>query len=102
MEQRRLKLHEILCEILGSRFCYFSPPNGFEMNYPCIVYELSNIDEKKADNIGYNMKVEYTITVIDENPDTDLVEKVLELPYCRFDRKFDSDNLNHFVFSLYY
>lgn len=102
MVQRRLELHEILCKILGSRNCYFSPPNGFEMKYPCIVYELNSIDKRSADNVGYNKRVEYTLTVIDENPDTDLVEKILELSYCQLDRTFTSDNLNHFVFRLFY
>lgn len=102
MEQRRLELHELLCGILGSRNCYYSPPNGFFMSYPCIVYDLNVIDTREADNFNYKRAPEYSVTIIDENPDSDLPNKLLDLPHSRFDRSFKSDNLNHFVFRIYY
>ena len=30
------------------------------------------------------------------------VDKLVELPYCTFDRYFVSENLNHYIFLLYH
>lgn len=98
----REDLHEILCSILGSRYVYFQPPESMKLKYPCIVYERSYIRMMRADNIIYKASKEYTVTIIDEDPDSEIPDKMLELPYCKFDRHFVSDNLNHDVFRLYY
>lgn len=99
---RRLELHEILVSILGSRNVYFQPPPSIRMKYPCIVYELDDIHTMNADNSKYADKRRYKITVIDSDPDSEFIDKLLELQYCSFDRFYASDNLNHFVFTLYY
>lgn len=99
---RRLELHEMLCEILGSRNVYFQPPESLKMKYPAIEYERDKIDNKFADNEPYMQSIRYTITVIDEDPDSEIVNKVSELPMCSHDRHFTSDNLNHDTFTLYY
>lgn len=98
----RLELHELLCETLGSRNVYFQPPESIRMNYPAIVYSRSRIDNTFADNIVYKQKVSYEITVIDEDPDSEIVKKVSLIPMCRFDRHFTSNNLNHDTFTIYY
>lgn len=102
LEQKRLELHEFLCRIIGDRRCYYSPPTGFEMEYPCIKYELADTWAIHADNIPYLRSLQWTVTVIDEDPDSKIADTFLDLPKCRFDRKFASDDLNHFVFSLYF
>lgn len=102
MEKDRLKLHEILCEILGSRNCYFSPPSDLEMRYPCIRYEMINTDAIFADNLHFLNLNRYTITLIDEDPDSKFRNEVLALPYCTSDRNFASDGLYHFVFTLFF
>lgn len=99
---RRLELHEILVSILGGRNVYFQPPPSIRMKYPCIVYELDDIHTMKADNSKYADKRRYKITVIDSDPDSEFIDKLLELQYCSFDRFYAADNLNHFVFTLYY
>ena len=98
----RLELHELLCETLGSRNVYFQPPESISMNYPAIVYSRSRIDNTFADNTVYKQKVSYEITVIDEDPDSEIVKKVSLIPMCRFDRHFTSNNLNHDTFTIYY
>lgn len=98
----RLELHDKLKEILGSNFVYFQPPSTVQMNYPAIVYELSNIDNTFANNTVYKQAIGYNVTVIDKNPDNEIFLKVSQLPMCRFNRHFKSDNLNHYVFTLYY
>ena len=98
----RLELHELLCDILGSRNVYFQPPESIRMNYPAIVYNRSYIKNAFADDSVYKQNHVYTITVIDENPDSEISEQISKLPKCTFDRRFTSDNLNHDVFKLYY
>lgn len=98
----RLELHELLCEVLGSRHVYFQPPSSVKMQYPAIVYSRSNIRNKFADDSVYNQSRVYSITVIDADPDSEIIEKVSKLPTCSFDRHFTSDNLNHDAFTIYY
>ncbi len=102
MALSRLDLHEILCEILGSCYVYFQPPESIKLNYPCIVYSKEQKNASHADDRKYITKNRYTVTIIDRNPDSDLPDKLEELPYCSSDRNFVADNLNHFVYSLYY
>jgi hypothetical protein len=96
----RLDLQTLLEALLGSERVYFQPPPSFMMSYPCIVYNRSNIRSKHGDNLPYKLDNQYTITVIDANPDSDIPNKVAALPRCAFDRHFTSDNLNHDVFNI--
>lgn len=101
LEAKRLKLHSKLCSILGSNNVYYSPPTGMEFKYPCIVYSLDNNNSKAADNIQYIQNLSWEVTVIDEDPDSKVASKFFDLPGCRFERPFTSDDLNHFVFTLF-
>lgn len=98
----RLKLHELLCETLGSRQVYFQPPESVQMKYPAIVYSRNYINNDHANDGVYMQSPSYLITVIDKNPDSEIVERVSRLPMCRFDRHFTADNLNHDTFIIYY
>lgn len=104
----RLSLNSIFCDILAdangkpTRNVYFQPPESIKMNYPAIRYSIKNIDTKFAANGIYAKKLCYEIIVIDKNPDSVIPEKLLQLPYCSFDRYYVADNLNHYVFTLYY
>lgn len=102
MEANRLELQTFLEALLGSRNVYFQPPNGTEMNYPAIVYERKDIRNMFADNKVYGQLLAYQVTVIDEDPDSVIVEKISQLPTARFDRPFASDNLNHSIFTLFF
>jgi len=98
----RLNLQTLLENILGSRNVYYQPPESVEMKYPAIVYGLEDIENTFADDGVYLSQKKYSVTVIDKNPDSDYVDKVAALPTCRFNRHYKSDNLNHYVFSLYF
>ena len=98
---RRLSLQEILVNILGSNNVYFQPPETIRLQYPCIIYERSDINKKYADNRAYMSMVRYSLTLITRSPESDLVKAILELPYCSYDRYYAADTLNH-VFTLYY
>lgn len=100
----RQALHDILCEIIGDKKrCYFEPPDGKNMSYPCFVYNHTNDQDVFADNIHYNGSKRYTVTYITEDPDDKTSEKLKEsLSYCTSDRNFDSEGLKHFVYTLFY
>ena len=98
----RVDLQNVLEELLGSRNVYYQPPESLKMNYPAIVYARKTIDNSYANNSVYKQNYAYEITVIDKNPDSEIVNRISKLPTCRFDRHFKSDNLNHDVFTLYY
>lgn len=99
---RREELHEILCEALGSRNVYFQPPESVKMKYPAIVYSRDDIDNSFANNSVYMRSLAYSVTVIDSDPDSEIVDKVSKLPRCQYDRHYKSDNMNHDVFTIYY
>lgn len=98
----RLDLHEILCGVLNSRSCYFQPPSSVRMQYPAIVYSRKDVEKRSADDMAYRKLPSYELVLIDKNPDSEFVDKLLDLPYCSFDRHYESDNLNHDVFTLYF
>lgn len=98
----RLDLHEILKDILGSANVYYQPPESVKIVYPCIVYERVTIDIKHASNKPYLHKKRYKVTLIDKNPDSLILDKLLSLPMCTFDRHFTADNLNHDSLNIYF
>lgn len=99
----RLKLHEELCTLLGTRNVYYNPPASVAMRYPAIRYSLSDVDHKRANDAIYKNTNRYEIVVIDKNPDSDIYEKILtHFSMCSFDRPYIADNLNHFILTLYY
>lgn len=99
---KRLELHQILVDLVEPYKVYFQPPASIMLEYPCIIYNLEDIAIDYADSIKYGKTTAYTVTVICQNPDFDIPNKLLALDYCRFDRHFISENLNHFVFNLFY
>lgn len=102
MPKSRTQLQELLESILGSRNVYFQPPESIRMDYPAIVYSLNRITGNHADNTVYLKNKEYELKVIDWDPESEIVDKVLKLPFCKFDRSYIADDLNHFVCTLYY
>lgn len=100
MGRPRSQLHSLLKAFTPD--VYFQPPNGLALKYPCIVYKIDNADTKFADNKPYSYTERYQITVIDQDPDTALRFLVAALPMCRFDRAFASDDLNHYVYNIFF
>lgn len=101
---RRFKLHEELCELLGSRNVYFQPPDSLKMQYPCIRYSISGMSKLNAnDKVYLKTCNEYAITVIDTDPDSDISTRILaHFPMSRFDRGYTSNNLNHHTLTVNY
>lgn len=97
---QRLALHSLL-EGLTSNV-YFQPPSNVQMQYPCIIYERDGTSADHANNKLYRHAKQYQITVVDRDPDTELSDKIEALPYASFERSFAADDLNHYVFSLFF
>jgi len=99
---QRLDLQALLIDLLGSGNVYFQPPASVAMKYPCIVYNRDHIDISHADNEPFKHQKRYQITVIDPDPDSDIPDKVANLPRVAFNRSFTTDNLHHDVFTLFF
>jgi len=99
----RLELHEELCAILGTNKAYFNPPASVKMQYPCIRYSKGGIDHRRANDGIYKNTNRYEVTVIDQDPDSDIHERLLaHFQMCSFDRSYIADNLYHFTLTIYY
>ena len=82
---------------------YFQPPESQAIQYPCIIYSLSDIRAVHADNRIYYSNNVYQLILVDENPDSTFVALILNaFEGIKFDRSYVSDSLHHWVFSLNY
>ena len=121
---KRLELHNILLGVFGSdspnsyflqsafpsftpasdRYVYFQPPSTVKMKYPCIVYSRSERNSRiqVANGKPYIYRRAYKVTHIDPNPDSAVIDALVNLPYCRYETHFNKDNLNHDVFTIFY
>lgn len=97
---QRLELQELL-ETFAPRV-YFQPPENVDMQFPCIVYSRDGSFPQYADNTKYKNIKRYQVTVIDRNPDSEIPDRVEDLPRARFDRWYAADSLNHYVFNLFF
>ena len=97
----RIDLQTTLQDILGSKNVYYDPPETLKISYPAIIYSKIVLTNKKADDANYHINTIYDITVIDKRPDNPVIKKLLELPYCSYDRHFVSDNLHHDTLTIY-
>lgn len=106
---RRLELHSLLVQIMDAQDLpendqpvYFQPPANVQMIFPCITYHRDTSETLFAGNNPYRHTKRYEVTVLDRNPDTEIPERVAALPMCLHSRTFAADNLNHYIFSLYF
>lgn len=99
---KKISIQTFLENLIESKNVYFQPPENVKIKYPCLVYDLDGAYINHADNSVYDFTKLYTITLITKNPDDSLIDRLLGLPLCTFDRSYRTDYLNHYVFSLYY
>lgn len=99
---RRLNFHEILVDILGSRNVYFQPESNVTMKFPCIMYELDDVDATYADNLPYRRVKRYSVTYVDRSPTAEVPDQIALLPMAAFERAYKADNLNHTVYNVYF
>jgi hypothetical protein len=96
----RLELQSLLEEVTPC--VYFQPPSNVQMKFPCIIYSRDGTSSDHADNGLYRHTKRYQLTVVDRDPDTELADKVEALRYVSFERFFAADDLNHYVFNIFF
>lgn len=94
----RLELHSRLLEICDH--VYYQPPETFKMTYPCIVYDLAKDDLIHADDFAYVRRKQYSVTIIDRNPDSLLPDRFSDEFNAGMERHFTADNLHHFSYTI--
>lgn len=100
MARSRLDLQYILEQITPE--VWFQPPPSLRLTYPTIIYSRDYHFTAHADNKRYAHLKRYQVTVISRDSDSDLPDKVAELPYTNFTRAFNADGLHHDIFDLYF
>lgn len=98
----RVLLQAKLEQLLGSSNVYYQSPESVKMEYPAIRYSREFVSMEHADDNVYRTMNRYELTVIDRKPDNPVIDKLLTLPYCSYERAYKSDNLNHDVLVLYF
>ena len=98
----RLELQSKLEELNENKNVYYNPPATINMQYPAIRYSKKHIQSRFANDSAYSLLNCYEIIVIAKRPDSKVVEELLRLPYCSYDRHYTADNLHHDVLTLYY
>lgn len=96
----REETHRLLVEHAGGAKVYFQPPESYKMEYPCIVYERTNVPAIYADDMPYITRPVYQVTAIERNPEAPLGFRIGSIPGAQFNRHFVSDNLHHNVYTL--
>ena len=106
MSRDRVSLQYLLEDIMNFSgyvpHVYYQPPESIKLTYPCIVYNRSTFYTRYANNHIYNDMAQYTVTLMDKDPESSLVQALRDLEYCEMANEFTSENIHHFVFTLYY
>lgn len=100
LAESRLSLQEVLSSICDH--VYFQPGASIKLTYPAIIYRLSGIPEREADNITYKTDHRYEVTLISKNPVDERVDMLVNLPQCVMNSYFVTDNLHHWAFTVYH
>lgn len=99
----RLEFSAILKSLMPVPHVYFRSPSSERMVYPCFRYDLDDIDIKSADNMPYKTTKAYLVTYITDDPDDDMSEALFSaFQHIKFVRPYTADNLNHFVYKIFY
>lgn len=98
----RLELQSKLEELLGVKHVYYQPPETVKMHYPAIRYSKKKPDIKHANDSGYLKTNCYEIIVISTKADDPVINKIEELPMCKWESHYISENLHHDILTLYF
>lgn len=96
----RLELQTLLEGFVAN--VYFQPPESTQLSYPCIIYQRSAIRTDHANNSPYALKKEYTLTLIERDPDSAVPDQLAMLPTARHAQFYTTDYLNHNVFTIFF
>ena len=100
---QRMVVQSKLESIAGVKKVYYQPPSSIKIEYPCIIYNISNYVSNNANNDVYLDWPRYTVTVISKNPESSIPDQIKHIRgdfIASFSRFYTTDNLNHWVFDL--
>lgn len=100
MARPRVELQELLKEYCDT--VYFQPPSSIRISYPCIVYNRSTDYINRANNNLYMKEKLYRVTVMDKNPDSDIADRLQELPWAVIISRDIVDNIYQTTLNIYY
>lgn len=100
MARPRVELQELLKEYCDT--VYFQPPSSIRINYPCIVYNRSTDYINRANDKLYMQEKMYRVTVMDKNPDSDIADRLQELPWAVIISRDVIDNIYQTTLNIYY
>lgn len=100
MRTYRDLLH-LLQQAVKNNRVYFQPPENLKIVYPAVVFHLSKIEIDHASDAPYKGAREYSVTLITKDPEPDVIDEILKIPYSSLDTTYISDGMNHFVFTVY-
>lgn len=96
----RLQLHKRLKVLTPN--VYYQPMTNVTLKYPCIVYQPLDDNVIHADNLAYNRKIGYQVTVLYTDADNDISDQIiLTIPYASWQTHMISDNVYHDVLKVY-
>ena len=67
---------------------YFQPPENLKIGYPAVVFHLSKIEIDRASNVPYKGAKEYSVTLITKDPEPDVIDEILKIPYSSLDTTY--------------
>lgn len=80
---------------------YFQPPENLKIGYPAVIFHLSKVKLDHADDVPYKGAREYSVTLITKEPEPEVLDEILKIPYATLDTTYIADGMNHFVFTIY-
>lgn len=95
------ELIRIMREEIEIPHVYYEPPPGTKMRYPCVRFRRNQFAPTWASNRVYHLDESFQLTLIYSDPDSEFPAKIAQLPMCRHDRHYTSDNLSHDVYIIY-
>lgn len=101
-DEKRVRLHHYLENVLGSNKVYFQPPESVKMQYPCIRYNLAKVPVIHADDKVYLTNPKYVIVYITTQPDDDMRYTLVNSLGVPIIQTYAKDGLYHYIYEFYY
>lgn len=82
---------------------WYQKPPANKMSYPCFVYKALEPETVRADNRIYLLMPKYEVLYITDTEDDGIWDRMADaFEYLSIGRKYESDNLYHYVFTINY
>lgn len=96
----RNTLRTKLLELFPDMSLYFNPTSLIELNYPCIVYRVSDRPKSTANNRTFKVSTEFELTFMSPAPGIDYTANVLEIPEAEYVRGYMSSDIMHEIYRV--